>query len=97
MLAERTGSRSACDAGTKVVVIGRANDGAIPGAVAPRRGRIPRGADHAMQLIEALSNLYNNPETDPVGNVIAFVGEKRRRSSTICHKRRLGDVGDPEE
>ena len=39
-----------------------------------------------LQLIESLSNLYNNPDTDPVGNVIAFIGAKGGvGSSTVCH------------
>ena len=39
-----------------------------------------------MQFIESLSNLYNNPDTDPVGNVIAFIGAKGGvGSSTVCH------------
>ena len=39
-----------------------------------------------MQLIECLSNLYNDPDTDPVGNVIAFIGAKGGvGSSTVCH------------
>ena len=39
-----------------------------------------------MQLMESLSNLYNNPDTDPVGNVIAFIGAKGGvGSSTVCH------------
>ena len=33
-----------------------------------------------------MSNLYNNPDTDPVGNVIAFIGAKGGvGSSTVCH------------
>ena len=39
-----------------------------------------------LQFIESLSNLYNNPDTDPVGNVIAFIGAKGGvGSSTVCH------------
>ena len=39
-----------------------------------------------LQLIESLSNLYNNPDTEPVGNVIAFIGAKGGvGSSTVCH------------
>ena len=36
--------------------------------------------------MEAISNLYNNPETEPVGHVYAFIGAKGGvGSSTICH------------
>jgi pilus assembly protein CpaE len=39
-----------------------------------------------LQLMESISNLYNNPESDPVGNVLAFIGAKGGvGSSTICH------------
>jgi pilus assembly protein CpaE len=87
MLAELDRLAECCDAGTKVVVIGRTND------VVLYRELLRRGVSEylvapitSMQLIEALSSLYNNPETDPVGNVIAFVGAKGGvGSSTICH------------
>jgi pilus assembly protein CpaE len=37
-------------------------------------------------LMESISNLYNNPDTDPVGHVFAFIGAKGGvGSSTICH------------
>ncbi|MES1179730.1 MAG: AAA family ATPase, partial [Hyphomicrobium sp.] len=40
----------------------------------------------ALELMESISNLYNNPETDPVGHVYAFVGAKGGvGSSTVCH------------
>jgi pilus assembly protein CpaE len=39
-----------------------------------------------IELMESISNLYNNPETDPVGQVFAFIGAKGGvGSSTICH------------
>ena len=39
-----------------------------------------------MGLMESISNLYNNPDTDPVGHVFAFIGAKGGvGSSTICH------------
>lgn len=76
-----------CDAGTKVVIIGHAND------VALYRELLRRGVSDYLvtpveptTLLDSLSNIYNNPETDPVGNVIAFVGAKGGvGSSTICH------------
>ena len=76
-----------CDPGTKVVIIGHSND------VVLYRELLKRGVSEYLvvpitpsQLLESLSNLYNNPETDPVGHVYAFVGSKGGvGSSTICH------------
>jgi len=87
MLGELDRLAQCCDAGTKVVVIGRAND------VVLYRELLKRGVSEyliapitALQLIESLSNLYNNPDTDPVGNVLAFIGAKGGvGSSTVCH------------
>jgi pilus assembly protein CpaE len=87
MLAELDRLAECCDAGTKVVIIGHMND------VILYRELLKRGVSeyliapvNPMQLIEALSGLYNNPETDPVGNVIAFIGAKGGvGSSTVCH------------
>ena len=87
MLAELDRLAQCCDAGTKVVVIGRTND------VVLYRELLKRGVSEyliapitPLQLIESLSNLYNNPDTDPVGNVIAFIGAKGGvGSSTVCH------------
>jgi pilus assembly protein CpaE len=87
MLGELDRLAEHCDAGTKVVVIGRTND------VVLYRELLKRGVSEyliapvqPLQLIESLSNLYNNPDTDPVGNVIAFIGAKGGvGSSTVCH------------
>ena len=87
MLAELDRLAECCDAGTKVVVIGHMND------VMLYRELLKRGVSEyliapvtPMQFIESLSNLYNNPATDPVGNVIAFIGAKGGvGSSTVCH------------
>ena len=87
MLGELDRLAECCDAGTKVVVIGHMND------VVLYRELLKRGVSEyliapvaPMQLIESLSNLYNNPDTDPVGNVIAFIGAKGGvGSSTVCH------------
>lgn len=76
-----------CDPGTKVIVIGRYND------VLLYRELLKRGVSEylvspidPMGLMESISNLYNNPDTDPVGHVFAFVGAKGGvGSSTICH------------
>lgn len=76
-----------CDPGTKVIVIGRHND------VLLYRELLKRGVSEylvtpidPMGLMESISNLYNNPDTDPVGHVFAFIGAKGGvGSSTICH------------
>jgi len=76
-----------CDAGTKVIVIGHTND------VALYRDVLRRGVSEyliapvtPLILMECLSGLYNDPQSDPVGHVYAFVGAKGGvGSSTICH------------
>ncbi|MEQ1717440.1 MAG: AAA family ATPase [Hyphomicrobium sp.] len=76
-----------CDPGTKVIVIGRHND------VLLYRELLKRGVSEYLvtpiepiSLMESISNLYNNPDTDPVGHVFAFIGAKGGvGSSTICH------------
>lgn len=87
LLADLDRLAECCDAGTKVLVIGRAND------VPLYRELLRRGVSEylvapisPLQLIESLSGIYNNPDTDPVGNVIAFIGAKGGvGSSTVCH------------
>jgi pilus assembly protein CpaE len=87
MLAELDRLAECCDAGTKVAIIGHVND------VILYRELLKRGVSEyliapisPLQLIESLSNLYNNPDTDPVGNIIAFIGAKGGvGSSTVCH------------
>ena len=76
-----------CDPGTKVIIIGRHND------VLLYRELLKRGVSEylvapidPMGLMESISNLYNNPDTDPVGHVFAFIGAKGGvGSSTVCH------------
>lgn len=76
-----------CDAGTKVLVIGRAND------VLLYRELLKRGVAEyliapvsPMQMMESISNLYNDPNSDPVGHIFAFIGAKGGiGSSTVCH------------
>jgi pilus assembly protein CpaE len=76
-----------CDAGTKVIVIGHQND------VLTYREVVRRGVSEyliapitTLGLMESISNLYNDPSSDPVGTVIAFVGAKGGvGSSTVCH------------
>ena len=76
-----------CDAGTKVVVIGHVND------VVLYRELLKRGVSEyliapvgAMHMMESISNLYNDPQSDPVGHIYAFLGAKGGSgSSTVCH------------
>ncbi|WP_072395055.1 CtpF protein [Hyphomicrobium sp. CS1GBMeth3] len=87
LLAELEELAQSCDPGTKVVIIGRAND------VVLYRELIKRGISEylvtpvtSFELLECLSSLYNNPASDPVGQVFAFVGAKGGvGSSTLCH------------
>ena len=76
-----------CDPGTKVVAIGHIND------VLLYRELLRRGVSEyvvapvkVLQVIESISAIYTDPETGPVGQVIAFVGAKGGSgSSTVCH------------
>jgi pilus assembly protein CpaE len=76
-----------CDAGTRVLVVGHSND------VLLYRELLRRGVSEYLvapitpiYLMESISNLYNDPQSDPVGHVIAFVGAKGGvGSSTVCH------------
>jgi pilus assembly protein CpaE len=87
MLAELDRLAEFCDTGTRVIAIGHIND------VTLYRELLKRGVSEylvapisALQVMEGLSNLYNNPDTDPVGNVITFIGSKGGvGSSSICH------------
>jgi len=87
LIAELDELAQSCDPGTKVVIIGRTND------VVLYRDLMKRGISEYLvapvtpfEVMECLSSLYNNPESDPVGQVLAFVGAKGGvGSSTICH------------
>jgi pilus assembly protein CpaE len=76
-----------CDPGTKVVAIGHVND------VVLYRELVRRGVSEyivapvrVLQVIDSISAIYTDPETSPVGQVIAFVGAKGGSgSSTVCH------------
>ena len=76
-----------CDPGTKVVTIGHVND------VLLYREVLRRGVSEYVvapvtvsQTIESISAIYTDPESEPVGQVIGFVGAKGGSgSSTICH------------
>jgi pilus assembly protein CpaE len=87
MLGELDRLAESCDPGTKVVVVGHMND------VILYRELLKRGVSEylvapisPLQLMESFSNLYNDPQSDPVGHVFAFIGAKGGNgSSTICH------------
>jgi pilus assembly protein CpaE len=87
VVAELDRLAESCDPGTKVIVIGHTND------IVLYRDLLKRGVSEylvepvsPLELMEAVSNLYNNPETEPVGHVYAFIGAKGGvGSSTICH------------
>jgi pilus assembly protein CpaE len=87
MLAELDRLAESCDAGTKVLVVGGAND------VILYRELLKRGVSEYLiapispiDLMESISNLYNDPHSDPIGHVLAFIGAKGGvGSSTICH------------
>jgi len=87
LLADLDQLAECCDAGTRVIVVGHVND------VQLYRELVKRGVNEyliapiqPLQLMESISNLYNDPDSDPVGNVYAFIGAKGGvGSSTICH------------
>jgi len=87
LIGELDNLAESCDAGTKVLVIGHSND------VVLYRELLKRGVSEYLiapvspiHVMESISNLYNDPESDPVGHVFAFVGAKGGcGSSTVCH------------
>ena len=78
---------SVCDAGTKVVVIGAAND------IRLYRQLMDKGVSdyivppfHPINLIRAMGELYTDPDKPFIGRVAAFFGSKGGvGSSTIAH------------
>ncbi len=70
-----------CDAGTKVVVIGRLND------VVLYRELMRRGiSDYLIAPVGAIDMVRSSPDAKPVGRVIAVVGAKGGTgASTIAH------------
>jgi len=76
-----------CDAGTRVVVIGRTND------VALYRELVRRGVSDyliapvgTMQIVRSVCGLFSAPDAKPVGRVIAVVGAKGGvGASTVAH------------
>ncbi len=78
---------SVCDAGTRVIVIGRVND------VALYRELVRRGVSdyliapiNAFDMVRSVCGLYSAPEAKAVGRIIAVVGAKGGvGASTIAH------------
>ena len=76
-----------CDAGTRVIVIGRIND------VMLYRELVRRGVSEyvvapvgAIDVVRSICNLFSAPEAKPVGRIIAVVGAKGGvGASTIAH------------
>lgn len=87
MLSDLERLAEVCDPGTKVIVIGHVND------VLLYRELLRRGVSEYVvapmtvpQAIESIASVYSDRDTEPVGQVIAFVGAKGGTgSSTICH------------
>ena len=78
---------SVCDEGTKVVIIGAAND------IRLYRQLMDKGVSdyivpplHPLNMIRSISELYSDPETPFVGRAVAFFGAKGGvGSSTMAH------------
>ena len=76
-----------CDAGTKVIVVGRTND------IALYRELMARGISEYLVLpfgvldfVRNISQLYTGEGSEPLGRVLAFVGAKGGvGSSTVAH------------
>jgi pilus assembly protein CpaE len=76
-----------CDPGTKVIIVGRAND------IALYRELMRRGVSeylvpplNPLQLIESVTTLYSDPSAPFIGRSIAFVGAKGGTgASTVAH------------
>ena len=87
VLSELSQLAQVCDPSTKVVLIGHVND------VILYRELIRQGLSeylvapvHQLQIIDAISSLFNDPGADPIGRIMAFIGAKGGvGSSTIAH------------
>lgn len=95
LLADLERLAEVCDPGTKVIAIGHIND------VLLYRELLRRGvSDYVVapvkvsQVIESIASVYTDPDTGPVGQVIAFVGAKGGAgSSTVCHNTAFAIAG----
>lgn len=73
-----------CDSGTKVIIVGHVND------VLLYRALVDRGVSEylvwpiqPLQIITAISNLYLEPDSGPLGQIISFIGAKGGVGSSI--------------
>jgi pilus assembly protein CpaE len=76
-----------CDAGTRVVVVGRTNDVLLYREIV-RRGvsEYLIGPVSPLQIVRAVCLLFSSPDAKPVGRIIAVVGAKGGvGASTIAH------------
>jgi pilus assembly protein CpaE len=87
ILAELGQLAQVCQPTTKVIVVGHLND------VILYRELIRQGVSEylvaplgQMQIIETVASLYQDPKSEPLGRIVAFVGAKGGvGSSTIAH------------
>jgi len=87
LLSELDRLADVCDPGTRVVVIGHAND------IGLYRELISRGVSEylvapvtALEALDTLSRLFHSANAGPLGRIIAFVGAKGGvGSSTVAH------------
>ena len=87
ILAELDQLAPVCDAGTRVIIIGRMND------IALYRDLVRRGVSDyliapvgALQIVRAVCGLFSAPDAKPVGRITAVVGAKGGvGASTIAH------------
>ena len=84
LLAQLDQLAEVCDAGTKVIIIGHVND------VILYRALVERGVSEylvapaePLQIISSISNLYSDPDAEPLGQIIAFVGAKGGVGSSV--------------
>ena len=76
-----------CDEKTKVLVVGRTNDILLYRELA-RRGvsEYLLAPLTPLQLIDAIAGLYSNPDSPPIGRIIAFTGARGGvGASTLAH------------
>ncbi len=73
-----------CDAGTKVIIVGHVND------VKTYRALVERGVSeylvwpvNSLQIITGISELYSDPESEPLGQIMSFIGAKGGVGSSI--------------
>ena len=84
LLAQLDQLAEVCDAGTKVIIVGHVND------VILYRALVERGVSEylvapaePLQIISSISNLYSDPDAEPLGQILAFVGAKGGVGSSV--------------